>query len=141
MLENIKYIIQLLLNFITDEKVIIILTSVSMISLVLSIFIIPYVIVNIPENYFISKRRVRKKGIIYLFTRIIKNLFGLVLGLIGFIMIFTPGQGLLFLFIGFMMLNFPGKYNLEKKLIKNKKIYNSINRIRKKYNKPPLKLY
>jgi len=57
MLGNIKDIIQLLLNLITDEKIIIILTSVSIISLVLSIFIIPYVIVNIPENYFISKRR------------------------------------------------------------------------------------
>lgn len=141
MLGNIKDIIQLLLNLITDEKIIIILTLVSIVSLVLSIFIIPYVIINIPEDYFISKRRVPKKGIVYLFTRIVKNLFGLFLGLIGIIMLFTPGQGLLFLLIGFIMINFPGKYRLEKKLIKNKKIYNSINRIRKKHNKPPLKVY
>jgi purine-cytosine permease-like protein len=140
MLGNIKDIIQLLLNLITDEKIIIILTSVSIISLVLSIFITPYVIINIPEDYFISKRRVPKKGIVYLFTRIVKNLFGLFVGLIGLIMIFTPGQGLLFLLIGFIMLNFPGKYRLEKKLIKNKRIYIMINKIRKRHNQPPIRL-
>jgi hypothetical protein len=55
-------------------------------------------------------------------------------------MLFTPGQGLLTLFVGFIMINFPGKYKFEKRLIKNKKIYNFINKIRKRYNKPPLKL-
>lgn len=141
MIVYIKQLIQLIISFITDEKVIIILTLVSVISLVLSIFIIPYVIINIPEDYFVYRKRVRRKGIVFFITHMIKNIFGLLLILMGLIMIFTPGQGLLSLLIGFIMLDFPGKYKLEKKLIKNNKIYNLINRIRKKHNKPPLKLY
>lgn len=138
MIELANQLFNLFVDFITNKKIIIILTSFSIISLLLSIFLVPYIFIRIPENYFIYKKRFPKKGVIFYITRIFKNILGLLFVVSGIIMLFTPGQGLLFLFIGFIMLNFPGKYRLEKKLIKNKKIYNVINKIRKKHNKPPL---
>lgn len=126
--------------FLTNPFVIIILTTISMVSLLLSLFLIPYIIIRIPEDYFIYERRSYKKNFNFFLIRIFKNFFGFTLFLLGFIMLFTPGQGLLTLFVGFIMINFPGKYKFEKRLIKNKKIYNFINKIRKRYNKPPLKL-
>jgi hypothetical protein len=135
-----KNLIQLILSFITDEKVIIILTSISIISLILSIFLIPYIIINIPENYFIAKKRICKKGGLFIISRLLKNIFGFLLILLGFVMLFTPGQGIICLLAGFILLNFPGKYKLEKKLILNKKIYTTINKIRKKHNHPPITL-
>ena len=138
MIEHIEELFILFVKFVTNKKIIIILTSISIITLILSIFLVPYIIINIPENYFVYKKRMLKRGIIFYMVSIFKNFFGLLFIIAGTIMIFTPGQGLLFLFIGFIMLNFPGKYKLEKRLIKNKQINKMINNIRKKHNKPPL---
>ena len=53
-------------------------------------------------------------------------------------MLVLPGQGLITIFIGLMLSNYPGKYKIEKKIIATPKILKSINWLRKKSNEPPL---
>ena len=55
-------------------------------------------------------------------------------------MLVLPGQGLFTIIIGLMLSNYPGKYSIEKKFITIPSVLKSINWLRKKSNKPPLKL-
>jgi len=69
--------------------------------------------------------------------RLAKNLAGLVLVFLGFVMLFVPGQGLLTLFLGLVAMDFPGKKKLILRLIQIRHIQTSLNWIRKKNRRPP----
>jgi hypothetical protein len=53
-------------------------------------------------------------------------------------MLVLPGQGLLTILIGLVLVNFPGKYYLERKVIEQKKVLATMNWIRGKANRPPV---
>jgi len=67
-----------------------------------------------------------------------KNIVGLVFVFVGFLMLFLPGQGILTMLIGITLLEFPGKRHLEAKLIGQPTVLNAINGMRQKFGKPPL---
>ena len=93
--------------------------------------------------YFINKKDSKIKNnnlIAWYLILIIKNLVGYSLILGGIVMLVLPGQGLFTIIIGLMLSNYPGKYSIEKKFITIPSVLKSINWLRKKSNKPPLKL-
>jgi hypothetical protein len=55
-------------------------------------------------------------------------------------MLVLPGQGLFTIIIGLMMSNYPGKYSIEKKFIAIPTILKSINWLRRKSNRPPIRI-
>jgi hypothetical protein len=55
-------------------------------------------------------------------------------------MLVLPGQGLFTIIIGLMLSNYPGKFEIERKLIAIPTILKSINWLRRKSNKPILKV-
>ena len=63
-----------------------------------------------------------------------------VLILAGIAMLVLPGQGLLTILIGFLMLDLPGKYRVEKWLISRGRVLHAINWYRGKKGRPPLRL-
>jgi hypothetical protein len=73
---------------------------------------------------------------------ILKNILGVILILIGLALSLpgVPGQGLLTILLGLIMLDIPGKRPLEARIIKRPTILAAINKLRAKYNKPPLEL-
>ena len=76
----------------------------------------------------------------WLFMKLVKNVIGIFFVFAGIVMFFTPGQGLLTLLIGLCFMDFPGKRKLEIYLVRKPAIHNSINRLRKIANKPPIKI-
>lgn len=70
---------------------------------------------------------------------ILKSVLGLALLLAGIAMLFVPGQGLLTILIGITLLEFPGKRNLERRIVRERHILNAMNWIRAKHDQPPLK--
>ena len=52
----------------------------------------------------------------------------------------VPGPGILTLLIGIMLLDFPGKRRLERRLISRSKVLETINRLPRRCGKPPLVL-
>jgi hypothetical protein len=52
-------------------------------------------------------------------------------------MLIMPGQGLLTLFLGLAIMDFPGKRKVIRFLIRLKTIQNSLNWIRRKKKRPP----
>ena len=110
----------------------------------LSILGISWFVANIPDDYFLdSKRRSTKwheqKPILRLVVIFGKNMIGLLLIIGGLLMLVLPGQGLLTMVTGLLLINYPGKYRLERKLVSKPSIVRTLNWIRIKANKPPLK--
>lgn len=59
----------------------------------------------------------------------------------GILMLALPGQGLLTIIIGLVLMDFPGKYYAERWVISRHSILLSINWIRKKADKPALVIH
>ena len=117
--------------------------SVSLFVFLFSLLSIKWLVALIPEDYFINKKYSKIKTnnqIGWYLILILKNLVGYSLILGGIVMLVLPGQGLFTIIIGLMLSNYPGKYSVEKKFIAIPTILKSINWLRKKSNKPPLKL-
>ena len=71
---------------------------------------------------------------------VISTIIGYTLIIGGMLMLVLPGQGLFTILIGLMLSNYPGKFYIEKKFIAIPNILKTINWLRKKSNKPPLKI-
>lgn len=108
---------------------------------VLSLLSMPWIVSQIPHDYFLAESRHRveyKHWLIYLAVMIIKNVVGLILLFIGILMLALPGPGLITIMIGIILLNFPGKFKLEQWLISRPGVLKAINWLRSKRNKPAL---
>ena len=71
-----------------------------------------------------------------------KNILGFLLVVVGIILSVpgVPGQGLLTILLGIMLLDFPGRRRLELKLLQRPEIVKTINKLRQRFDKPPLEL-
>ena len=108
-----------------------------------SLLIIPWIIARIPADYFQYEKRnpaysQSSSPILSKTLNLLKNLLGCLFILAGLGMLFLPGQGLLTVLIGMMMMNFPGKYRLEKKILCRPSVLRAINWIRTRSKHPPL---
>lgn len=105
-----------------------------------TLILIPILLVKIPSDYFVRPEIVSTstsklyRVFRYIFI-IIKNIFGIVFMLSGFIMLFLPGQGVLTILIGLSLMNFTGKRNLERKIVQKQSMHSAINWIRAKAGK------
>ena len=134
--------LDLLYNY-KNEFIVLAWISVSL--LIISIVVIPWIVIKIPQNYFHERYRVRvakqsNHPLIAQFFTGLKNVIGFLFIVLGILMLVLPGQGILTILIGLFMMNFPGKYRLEKKIVSAPKVLQSLNWIRAKANKPPLML-
>jgi hypothetical protein len=115
-------------------------------SLALSFAAIAIVMVKIPANYFSSHyKRDFLPGSSFVVrwgAVIAKNILGVFLILLGIALSLpgVPGQGILTILLGLIMLDIPGKRPLEARITKRPAVLAAINKLRAKYNKPPLEL-
>lgn len=115
-----------------------------LLSLLVSFVAIVLVIVKIPENYFSPQYRQDFMSDSPFWVRwgalILKNLLGVFLIILGVLLSLpgVPGQGLLTILLGLIMLDIPGKRPLEAKIVARPGICSAINNLRAKFGKPPL---
>jgi len=115
----------------------------SVVFFIVSLAAIPFIVAGIPVDYFPYRKRHRpKKSPAYPLVRLaivsLKNLLGAFLVVAGLIMLFTPGQGLLSMLFGLMIMNYPGKFRLECWIIKRPLIMKTVNKLRDRHGQPPL---
>lgn len=106
---------------------------------VASLVAVPWVIVRLPANYFSHRRRVverPKRGAAYYLLVVMKNLAGAVFVVMGIAMLVLPGQGILTIVVGVSLVNFPGKYRLERYLVSRRVILKALNWVRQRAGKP-----
>jgi hypothetical protein len=103
---------------------------------VFSILIIPVFIARLPSTYFIESLGNQKK--LSLPLKALRFALGTLLILAGIIMLFTPGQGIISILIGLMLLPILSTKKVVRRLLTNNKmIQNTLNIIRRKRNKAP----
>ncbi len=115
----------------------------SLLSFVIGLISTPFLVARIPVDYFSHHKRhamadASHHVVIGWLLACLKNLFGTVLVLVGIIMLVTPGQGLLSILFGLMIMNYPGKYRLECWIIRQPVIFRTVNGLREKLDQPPL---
>ena len=130
-------------TWISDHRTLVsVLSTLSIIGILASLFFAPLIVAQIPADYFSSNKRVSpvKQNHLawYCLIFVVKNLFGVALTIMGLIMLVTPGPGFVFLTIGLILTNYPGKYRLERWLVRRPSVLSSLNWMRKKKGKPPL---
>lgn len=106
---------------------------------------VPFLVVRIPADYFADREKHRSRWsqlhpAMRLVLLILKNLLGVVLILCAIPLLVGPGQGLLTLAIGVLLLDFPGKYKFERCLISRPSILGAINWIRRRRGVEPLRI-
>jgi hypothetical protein len=115
-------------------------------SFLLNLGIVSLILVKLPADHFSKNRKTkfwaRPNPALHAAKVIGKNLLGVVLVALGVVLSLpgVPGQGLLTILLGIMLLDFPGRHRLEQKLLSKPSIVNTINRLRGRFGKPPLVL-
>jgi hypothetical protein len=118
----------------------------SVVTFVVSIVATVVVLVKLPDTYFKAEHErefwVEQHPVLRWGGLVLKNLLGAVLVLFGILMSLpgVPGQGVLTILMGVMLLDFPGKRRLELKLVSRPKVLRAINRIRGRFDRAPLVL-
>ena len=112
----------------------------------ISLAIVSVIMVKIPPDYFKEDQSHelfadKSTAVRYLLIAG-KNLLGFVLVVLGIIMSVpgVPGQGILTILLGVMLLDFPGRRRLERKLVSRPQVLSTINKLRHKFDKPKLVL-
>lgn len=127
------------------EAVLVWLFVVSIGSLALTAVLLPVVVVRMPADYFVREHHVGhgaagKRRLVDWCWHLGKNLLGVVFVLAGIAMLVLPGQGLLTIVIGLLMLDFPGKRKVERRILGRPSILRVVNSLREKRGRPPLRM-
>lgn len=133
-----------MLDFVLDiytqfEDYIALIVTTSALIFVVSLIFTPFLVSKIPHDYFTNEKyhQLEIKHFGHLIAVVGRSVLGLVLVLLGFVMLFTPGQGILAIIVGLFLMEFPGKKRLEHKIIENEVTFKALNWMRKKFKQPP----
>ena len=100
---------------------------------------IPLLLIRLPEDYFTTRRKPHvNRGPVALTLYLLRNTIATLLIIIGFIMMLLPGPGLLVLLVGIATSTYAGKYKLERAIVRQRPVFNMINWIRARYQRPPI---
>lgn len=118
-------------------------TVVSLGLLVGSVVALPWFVVRLPRDYFREREppvllspirdRGRRRAL-----RVLKNLIGVLLLMAGLAMLVLPGQGLLTILVSLLLLDFPGKRRLVRRVVARPRVAAALNAIRRRAGAPPL---
>lgn len=111
-----------------------------------SLAIVSLVLVKLPATYFMRSHDrtflANRPPLIRGLAIMAKNLLGVALVVVGIVLSLpgVPGQGMLTILLGIMLLDFPGKPRFEYWLVSRPKILQAINKLRHRFSKPALVL-
>jgi len=119
--------------------------GVFVLTFVVSLGAVAAVVVRLPANYFREdyvSPLAEQHPIVRWVGVIVKNMLGALLVLLGLLLSLPgiPGQGLLTILIGVMLLSFPGRRRLERRLVSQPSILAAINALRARFGKPAMRL-
>jgi hypothetical protein len=108
-----------------------------------SLAVVTVVLVRLPQAYFredYSSPLAERHPVLRWIGLIAKNALGALLILLGFVLSLPgiPGQGILTILIGLMLVSFPGKRRFERKLLMRPRVFAAINGVRACFGKAPL---
>lgn len=125
------------------EALVLWMGTASLVLLVVTVVALPLVVASLPEDYFARPRRTvaregRRHAVVWTVLALLRNALGLVFILAGIVMLVLPGQGILTILVGLAVANFPGKYAVERALIRRAPVRRALNAVRARAGRPPL---
>jgi hypothetical protein len=119
------------------------LIAASALMFVASVVAVPWMLVRIPYDYFGPGRHHRlpfadRHPVSRALLLGARNLIGLVLVLAGIAMLVLPGQGILTIIAGLVLLHFPKKHDLLRWIVSQRAVLASANWVRHRAGRPPL---
>ncbi|HSN98639.1 MAG TPA: hypothetical protein VLS89_10160 [Candidatus Nanopelagicales bacterium] len=118
-----------------------------LITLVVSMAVVAFLLVKMPADYLESPEGTpfwpHRPAWVRVLARFGKNLLGALLIVVGVLMSVpgVPGQGVLTILIGVMLVDVPGKRRFERRIIGHPRVLAGANRLRARYGKPPIVLH
>jgi len=112
---------------------------------VLALIAVPLLVIRIPADYFAHSHRSdadyrqRHPWVRWIWL-ILKNVLGVAFLFFGVLTLVLPGQGILTILIGITLLDFPGKFRLQRRIVSAKGVLDSINWVRNRAGQPSLVL-
>lgn len=116
------------------------------VTLLASLAVAAYVLVRMPPDYLQSPENAPfwpgRPAWQRTMARVGKNLLGVLLVATGVVLSLpgVPGQGILTILIGIMLLDIPGKRRVERRIIGNRRVLSSVNRLRARFGRAPLEV-
>lgn len=110
------------------------LIAFSVVAVAASIVLVPRFLAKLPPNYLQQGEEPQHS----LPLRIARNVLGVVLVALGVAMLLLPGQGLLTLLVGLLLVDFPGKHELVRRLMSRPKVLSLVNKLRSHRGAGPL---
>lgn len=116
------------------------LVAGSLLTIAIGIFLGPWLILRLPADYFTYRRRhalraTRQHPAVYLLLTTAKNAVGAILVVAGICLFFLPGQGIITLIAGLIVMNYPGKFHLERWLVSRPRVLPALNWLRRRYGR------
>ena len=119
------------------------LVGASIAMFALTPLLVGWMLVRLPRDYFTKKRRRplgswKRHPALRIALLAGKNLLGVLLIAAGLLMLLVPGQGLLTIAVGLVLTDFPGKFRLERWIVKRRSVWRTINWLRRRAGREPL---
>jgi hypothetical protein len=114
---------------------------------VVSLAVAAAVVVSWPPDNFKGSHRPRfwagRHPALRILGLVGKNVAGVVMFLLGLVMALpgVPGQGFLTMIIAVTLVDFPGKHELERRLVGRPWVLRQLNAIRRRFHRPPLEVH
>jgi hypothetical protein len=118
-------------------KLWLVLGMLSIVALVATLVLVPIALARLPKDYFL---RDPGRSSMPLPLRVLKNVLGVLLVLVGVLMLVLPGQGIITIALGLGLVDFPGRRRLELGVIGRPAVIRSVNALRHKLGREPLEL-
>jgi hypothetical protein len=111
----------------------------AVLSAIASLVVMAVVLVRLPEDAFSREAIPWPASLPRRILRIGINLTGWAIVLVGILLSIpgVPGQGILTILIGLMLVDFPGKATLLRKLLRRPAVRKSVDRIRVRFGRAP----
>lgn len=110
-------------------------------SLVASIIALPWYLKRLPADYFVRRTTLRirtDRTLSETAFLALKNTLGGLLVLAGIAMLVLPGQGIATIVVGLLMMQFPGKRRIERRVISIPPVLRAVNALRAKHGEAAL---
>lgn len=107
----------------------------SVVAVVASIVLVPRYVARLPPDYLHTGDRDKNPSVAW---RVARNALGVLLVLLGIAMLLLPGQGIITLIVGVLLVDFPGKQKLIRKILGRPKVLKAVNKLRARHSAPPM---
>jgi len=116
------------------------LFALSLVSLVLVLALLPRVVARLPVDYLDPARPAEgaPRTIGGQLRRLARNLVGWLFVAVGVALLVLPGQGLLTILIGLVLVDVPGKRALERRVLSRPRVLDLVNSMRRRRGAQPL---